>query len=95
MSRWVYVFIAAALAALVWAGRPSSSPTAGSGGTATAAACLLPPAAFGVEPAQSPVPAAMRPFRRGEFTVSPLAGFSLEARVLSREDYAFGPESAL
>ena len=96
MPRWVYVFIVAALAALVWAGRPSPSPsTAGSGGTATAAACVLPPAMFGDEPMQSAVPASMRPFRRGDFTVSPLAGFSLEARVLSREDYAFGPESAL
>ena len=35
----------------------------------------------------------MPSFRLGQATVKPLAGFSLEARVLSREDYSLGTES--
>ena len=93
MPRWVWIFIVVALAGLAWAGRPGS--TAAPGGTSSTAACVLPPAAFGAEPVQGRVPGDARPFRRGEFTVSPLASFSIEARVLSREDYSFGPESAI
>ena len=70
MPRWVWIFLAVSLAALLWAGqRHSDAPvaaTAGSGGVASAT-CRLPP----------------------------LASFSIEARVLSREDYSFGPESAI
>ena len=35
----------------------------------------------------------MAPFRMGAATVSPLAGLSLQARVLSREDYSLGTEA--
>lgn len=95
MPRWVWAFIVAALAGLVWAGRPSTPATFGAGDASPAAACALPPAAFGAEPVQGDVPGGTPPFRRGEFTVTPLAAFSLEARVLSREDYSFGPEAAI
>src|SRR5205085_809537 len=33
------------------------------------------------------------PFRAGNATLTPLAAFSVSARVLSREDYSFGRES--
>jgi hypothetical protein len=34
-------------------------------------------------------------FRYGDYTVTPLASFSLEARVLARKDYRFGREADL
>ena len=46
------------------------------------------------EPRQtSPADDAPVPF--GDFVLTPLADFELEARVLSREDYTFGTESSL
>jgi hypothetical protein len=95
MPRWIWIFIATALAALLWASQRGHAPAAGHGSGGAPAACVLPPMASGPVPLQVPVPASMAPFRRGEFVVTPLAGFSLEARVLGREDYVLGPETAL
>ena len=67
-------------------------PASGVGSTV---ACTLPPAARGGTPLQSAVPSSLHPFRHGNFRMSPLAGFSIEARVLSREDYVFGAEAAI
>lgn len=97
MARWVWILIAGGLAALLWAARPNQAPgyaQAMVGGQPVA--CVPPPLApSGQPPQQSALPATLPAFRVGDFTVSPLAGFSAEARVLSREDYRFGPESAL
>jgi hypothetical protein len=50
--------------------------------------CPPPPAVRpGEAPRQSPVPAGMQPVRLRPARLVPLAGFSLEARVLGREDY--------
>lgn len=46
-------------------------------------------------PLQSPVPDDVGEFALEPARLTPLAGFALEARVLSREDYRFGRESAL
>ncbi|GAB1597104.1 hypothetical protein [Lysobacter claricitrinus] len=56
----------------------------------------MPPAvsAFG-EPLQSGLPSGVGPFRLRAATLRPLAGFSVDARVLSREDYSMGRESDL
>ena len=85
----------AALAASAWAvaelgdSRPSRDGTVSS-------ACPLPPlVATGAAPLQSEVPPSMRTFAVGQTTLRPLAGFSIEARVLSREDYHLGRESRL
>ena len=100
MSRWIWIVVTVLFAVLLWAGRGETAPAAGSGsggggGAARAEACVLPPLALGGRPMQSAVPSAMRPIRHDAFTLSPLAGFSVEARVLSREDYSSGPEAAL
>lgn len=59
-----------------------------------AAGCPLPPlVANGAIPLQSPVPPSLSPFRLEGATLQPLAGFSIEARVLSREDYSLGREA--
>jgi hypothetical protein len=45
------------------------------------------------QPLQSKDDGRMPPFRLDNATVTPLAGFSLQARVLSREDYSLGDET--
>ena len=45
------------------------------------------------QPLQSNDDGRMPPFRLDNATVTPLAGFSLQARVLSREDYSLGDET--
>lgn len=58
--------------------------------------CPMPPrVAAGAPPLQSRVPASMPPFALKAATLRPLAGFSVDARVLSREDYSLGRESEL
>ncbi len=58
--------------------------------------CPLPPhVAAGDPPLQSELPAGMAPFALRAATLTPLAGFSVQARVLSREDYRHGRESDL
>lgn len=93
MPRWLWLLLIALFVALLWSGRRPSTPLAvrSDGGAMT---CLPPPRYLdAAAPRQSDVPAAMAPFRFGEAMVTPLAGFSLQARVLSREDYSFGNES--
>ena len=58
--------------------------------------CPLPPAVIANDaPLQSPVPGDVGPFRLKAATLVPLAGFSVDARVLSREDYHLDRESQL
>jgi hypothetical protein len=45
------------------------------------------------QPLQTDDDGRMPPFRLDNATVTPLAGFSLQARVLSREDYSLGAEA--
>jgi len=60
----------------------------------TYAGCPLPPlVARDAPPLQSDTPSSMAPFRLEDANLQPLAGFSVEARVLSREDYGFGREA--
>ena len=57
-------------------------------------ACPLPPrVARGASPLQGEVPAGMQPFALEGATVQPLASFSVDARVLGREDYRIGREA--
>jgi hypothetical protein len=66
------------------------------GGVATASGCPLPPlVGSDAAPLQSDVPDAMPPFALQAATLQPLAGFSADARVLSREDYRMGREADL
>lgn len=56
--------------------------------------CPLPPALRGGgPPLQTPVPDGLGPFPMGASKLVPLAGFSLDARVLSRRDYSRGREA--
>jgi hypothetical protein len=58
--------------------------------------CPLPPRVGGGDaPLQTGVPASMSPFALPAATLKPLAGFSIQARVLSGEDYRMGREADL
>ena len=60
------------------------------------ARCPLPPLVSpGDAPRQSPVPGEVGPIALRPATLTPLAGFSVDARVLSREDYHLDRESSL
>ena len=48
----------------------------------------------GKPPLQSDVPGGMAAIQLQHGTLTPLAGFSIEARVLSRKDYSLGREAA-
>ncbi|HVI60322.1 MAG TPA: hypothetical protein VM619_15810 [Luteimonas sp.] len=58
--------------------------------------CPMPPRVdSGAAPLQSGVPASLGDFALQPATLRPLAGFSVSARVLSREDYSIGREAEL
>ncbi len=60
----------------------------------TLADCPMPPGTTAnALPLQSDVPRNMRVIQLQPGTLTPLAGFSIEARVLSREDYTIGREA--
>ena len=77
-----------------WSPRAGHAPAPAAG--TTPIACRLPPRVLaGAAPLQSEVPQPLRPFRLRAATLQPLAGFSVDARVLSREDYSHGREAEL
>jgi len=95
MPRWLWLMLIGILGALWWVGHRSAAPLAAVP-LATGVVDTCPPAPWysnANEPRQSEVAGRIPPFRLGDATVLPLAGFSLEARVLSREDYSIGTEA--
>ena len=79
-----------------WYSTYSARDAALPAGTSLADGCPLPPGVSpGAAPLQSDVPASLGVFTLPAATLQPLAGFSLEARVLSREDYHLGREAEL
>lgn len=97
MSRRVAAFLLA-LAALGWWFSPWSPrvPAVAAPIAGAVPRCPLPPhVVAGDAPLQSPVPGDFAPIWLQDATLVPLAGFSVDARVLSREDYHAGRESNL
>lgn len=69
---------------------------ADAGGASPVGASACPPpqrVAIGAPPLQTPVPAGFPALSIGDARLDALAGFSIEARVLSRRDYGFGREA--
>ncbi|NZA26697.1 hypothetical protein H0E84_09890 [Luteimonas sp. SJ-92] len=98
MSLRALAVLGLALAALGWWFSPQSprQPDAPALAAGEVPHCPPPPqTAPGAAPLQSEVPAGLRPVRLEAATLTPLAGFSVEARVLGRQDYARGREAAL
>ncbi len=72
--------------------RDAATPQSGQG----ISACSLPPRVrTGDSPLQTPVNGSPRTFQHKGYTLTPLAGFSVDARVLSRETYRLGREAEL
>ena len=98
MSIRGWMLLALAIAAVGWWTSPLS-PRAGHApapAMGTTIACRLPPRVLaGAPPLQSEVSQSLPPFRLRAATLQPLAGFSVDARVLSREDYSYGREAEL
>lgn len=95
MPRWLVLTLVLLVLALFWATHRHPPPIAQALGNGSPIVCLPPPSLQSAdEPRQSPVHGRMPRFRLGAATVTPLAGFSLQARVLSREDYRLGREAA-
>jgi len=93
MPRRLWLGLLAIFALLWWFGHKGFEPAVAtrSGGSVV---CATPPGFEDPDqPLQSSVSSQMSPFRLGSATVTPLAGFSLQATVLSRENYSFGRES--
>lgn len=93
MPRWLWLLLFALLGALVLAGHPGARAPIQAMSPAGVGCPLPPPTSDPGQPLQSPVGSAFAPFRLGQAQISPLAGFSLQARVLHREDYHFGTEA--
>jgi len=92
-SHWLILGVAAAAVWLVMHHHsPPIQAKSASGGAGVK--CAIPERFSDPnQPLQSNDDGRMPPFRLDNATVTPLAGFSLQARVLSREDYSLGEES--
>lgn len=94
---WLVLLVALALfGAWRWASGPRGGDPPAPAVGAAPPVCTPPAwADASARPVQSDVPARLQPFRLQAATLTPLAGFRIEARVLSRRDYDRGRESAL
>lgn len=98
MSLRSWLTIALFVAAIGWWFSPLSprAPQVAALASGVDPYCPPPPrVVVGAPPLQSAVPATLRPFELAAARLQPLAGFSVEARVLSRRDYRRGRESEL
>jgi hypothetical protein len=87
MLRWLLIFVALA-AAVWWLAVPEPVASVSAGITTRASGCPLPSRRVGDDGAlQSDAPGGMARFTVGDASAEPLAGFSIAARVLAREDY--------
>lgn len=94
-SWWSIALVAAAIG---WWHSPLSprAPQVAALAPGASPRCPPPPrVSAGQPPLQSTVPASLQPFRLAAAQLRPLAGFSVEARVLSRKNYRRGREAAL
>ena len=101
--RGVWLLLVIACLALGWwlarpAGNlpsPPPSPTEAASTSTTASGCPMPPrVARGDAPLQTELASTMSPFHHPDASLVPLAGFSVEARVLGSETYRMDREAA-
>lgn len=94
MSRWIWIVLGILLLLLGWQGLHTPK-AAGSGASASGLnPCPLPDKFKRFDqPLQTDVDNRIHTLQVGDATFIPLAGFSLQARVLSRENYRMGHEA--
>lgn len=98
MSGRAWLVVLVLVAGIGWWLSPAGPHTPAVPAAAAGAmiACVLPPQVEAFEPPrQTPVPSTVAPFRLEAATLTPIAGFSVDARVLSRKDYGSGREAEL
>ena len=97
MLRWLLIFVVIAAAAWWLASPPSPSASSAAFTAANGQpvlGCVSPVRLAADDGAvQSDAPGSMAPFQLPNAVAKPLAGFSVAARVLSREDYDNGREA--
>ncbi len=95
MLRWLLAFVLIAAAAWWLASPPAPSSTAFTAANGQPVLGCVPPRRLAGDDGavQSDAPGSMPPFSLPNATAQPLAGFSVAARVLSREDYDHGREA--
>ncbi|MGO4551637.1 hypothetical protein AB4059_11100 [Lysobacter sp. 2RAF19] len=92
LRKWAIVVVVFVIAWWWWHRTPEA-PAAVAGASIS---CPAPPRVpAGEAPLQSPVPDGFGDIRLQPARLQPLAGFSVDARVLSREDYTLGREADL
>lgn len=93
MPRWLWIILTSLLLLLVWLGLRSSEPVQLTAVNANGiSGCPLPKKFQQADsPLQSDIGNRIQEIKLGESNIIPLAGFSLQARVLSRENYSFDP----
>ncbi|MDR2872339.1 MAG: hypothetical protein LBV45_07460 [Xanthomonadaceae bacterium] len=91
MNSRYWFLLAVVIGLLIWrhaATTPSPAPESPAAASRHEVYCPPPPRVKpGDPPLQTPVPASMQPVTLRGATLKPLAGFSVDARVLSRMDY--------
>lgn len=97
MFRWLLIFVVIAATAW-WLASPPSPAASSAAFTAANGQPVLgcvPPARLAADDGavQSDAPGSMTPFQLSNAIAKPLAGFSVAARVLSREDYEHDREA--
>lgn len=86
MPRWIWALLSVMVLALVWAGRKPGGDVP----STPDFACPSPPLVASIDaPLQSSVPSSLGAFKRDDATITPLAGYSVEAKIMAREDYSF------
>ncbi|GAA4870530.1 hypothetical protein [Luteimonas vadosa] len=93
-----WLTLAVLIAAVGWWFSPASPrvPAMARAATPGQVHCPLPPrVAVGAVPLQSAPPSSLPAFQLQAATLQPLAGMSIEARVLARRDYRFDREARL
>jgi hypothetical protein len=94
MPRWLIAVIVSLSALLWWLAHRNSAPlAAGSPANGAVEACRVLQSPSVLENMEVQTEQSAMPFRVDNATLTPLAAFSVSARVLSREDYNFGRES--
>lgn len=93
---WLIVVLAACVVGWWFSPISPRTPYVPAAAAGADARCVPPPRVDALaEPLQTPVPRGMAPIRLSAATLTPVAGFSVDARVLSRLEYRIGRESDL
>jgi hypothetical protein len=93
MPRWIWVGLVLGVLALWLIARPGGNAPVAVDAGGRPMNCALPPSFRADDNPRQSDAGGMSPFQLEGAQVTPLAGFSLEARVLSREDYRSGTEA--